>query len=171
MKDRPKDSMVWCLYELHLKRECKQEPYKLDRHKAWSKESERAISSYCSVWGPYKRFLGCSPWLHSNIFRLATLWIILYVGYLISLSVESVLKSNHIRMKEFLHYLELSILIALILVNFFDCNNFTCLSDSCLTEAVLIFRRSLPRTLHRKNHFLQLCLHCMWSLSIRLSNY
>ena len=60
----------------------------------------------------------------------------LNVGYLISLSVESVLESNHIRMKEFLHYLELSILIALILVNFFDCNNFTCLSDSCLTVAV-----------------------------------
>lgn len=62
----------------------------------------------------------------------------LIFAYLVTLCVESMLESNHIRVEEFLHYLKLSIFIALILVNFLDCNDFTGLCDSCLRESVLM---------------------------------
>ncbi len=46
------------------------------------------------------------------------------MAYLVSLSVERMLESDDIGMIEFFHYLELSVFIALVLVNFLNRHDF-----------------------------------------------
>ena len=54
--------------------------------------------------------------------------------YLVALSVESMLKSDNIRMLELLHDLKFTILVSLVLVYFLDGNNFASLRTSSLVN-------------------------------------
>ena len=54
------------------------------------------------------------------------------MNYFVPLGVEGVLQSDNIRMVEFLHYLQFSILVALVLIHFLYCDDVSCFSDTCL---------------------------------------
>jgi len=53
----------------------------------------------------------------------------IYFIFFVSLCVEGVLQSDDIRMEQFFHYLQLSILVSFILVNFLDGHFLICLID------------------------------------------
>ena len=52
--------------------------------------------------------------------------------WLISLGVEGMLQSYHVRVEQLLHYLKLSVFVSLILVHFFYCNLLVVFVHGCL---------------------------------------
>ena len=52
--------------------------------------------------------------------------------FFITLGIKCMLKCNYIWVKKFFHYLEFSIFVSFILINFFDCNLLAIFINSCL---------------------------------------
>ena len=52
--------------------------------------------------------------------------------FLVALCIEGMFELNDVWMLELLHYLQFSILIPFVLVNFFDCNFLICFVHDCL---------------------------------------
>ena len=52
--------------------------------------------------------------------------------FFVTLGIKRMLKCNYVWVKKFFHYLELSVFVSFILINFFDCNLLTVFINSCL---------------------------------------
>ena len=84
--------------------------------------------------------------------------------YFVSLRVESMSKCDYIRVEKFLHYLQFSVFVPFVLINFLDCYYFTCFSDTCLHTKELDYSNALSTYLEdypeRAISYYSICVVC-----------